>query len=179
MRRALLSQGLIFRRGQPLPLQQLLQGGFVIRHGQGNLLLARPKGAHQRGCGIKARVQINGRQHGLHGVGQHGRAFAPAGDLAPMIHAQVAAQLQVPRHGAQRFLAHHARAQKRHAPLLLLGVGGKDDIAHGQLQHRIAQELQPLIVFSPAGGVGERQAQKRGIMKMILQRFFKMGSIHG
>ena len=80
----------------------------------------------------------------------------------------------------QRLLgAHHARAQKRHAPLLLLGVGGKDDIAHGQLQHRIAQELQPLIVFSPAGGVGERQAQKRGIMKMILQRFFKMGSIHG
>ena len=54
--------------------------------------------------------------------------------------------------------------------LLTVRVGGVELVAHDVLQHRVPQELQPLVVMLAHGGVRQRLPQQLRVLEMILQR---------
>ena len=72
---------------------------------------------------------------------------------------------------AERFLADQRGAACCQVAFLLLGILAKQYIADCKLQHRVTQELQPLVIgFFFGGRVSKGKAEQGFVLKAILQR---------
>ena len=87
---------------------------------------------------------------------------------------------------SQGRLADHPRPHPRQVPLVLPGIPVKQMLRNEQLQHRIAQKLQSLVVvgsvtvppFVGEGGMGESLAKQLGISERNSELFFQSGQVH-
>ena len=77
--------------------------------------------------------------------------------------------VQAARGDLQRALLHAARAQARELALRQVGILLVEPDARAELQHRVAQKFQALVVRQLCGGMRQRPAQQFGVPEMIIQ----------
>ena len=174
MVRAALRHDFIGGQVQAMGLGVFLQGAFVVLAAPGGqALIVLKQRADDPADRLVAPVHIDGRQHGLHGVGQNAGLFTPAGLLLPVAHEQVTAQVQRPGDGAERALAHQRGAAGGQFALVQVRIFLIQHVADAKLQHRVAQKFQALVVRQLCGGMRQRQAQvgrvPEGIAQGLLQ----------
>ena len=129
--------------------QQFLQQGFGVagigcRRFEGDRLP--PVGHHQSLGRFPPSILVDRSDHSLHGVGQN--AFLAAAtrlDLA-LSQPEGVPQLERLRHLGQGFLSHHRRPHPGHLALPKVGVLAEEVAGNHELQDRVAQEFQPLVV---------------------------------
>ena len=142
-------------------LAQLLIFGLVIMHARH--VRNRHHSLDQPARLFHRAVQIHRAQQRLHRVGENRGLFAPAAMLFAMAEQQVFAEIQPSGRDLERPFLHAARAQARQLALRQIGVLMIQPDAGTQLQHRIAQEFQPLVVnvrLPRIGRMGHRQLQQ-------------------
>ncbi len=124
-------------------------------------------------------IEINRAHHRLKRIGQGGGAFAAAALFLAAADHQLGADLHRQRLLGQRFLVDHSRPRLGQRALVARGKLAEQLRANHQLQHRIAQKFQPLIVlerltfFVAHRGMRQRQLQQRGVLEGVPQPFLK------
>ena len=123
---------------------------------------------HQLARDLQPVLEVHRADQGLGGVGQDAGLVAAAGQLLAAAQVQVCAQPVAgqPRGDAgQRVHVHHAGAQLGQLPLGQVRVVPVQPLGDHDAQHRVAEELQPLVGRQPAvlvgvGAVGQRQREQ-------------------
>ena len=177
MGRAGLADGFIHGGSAAVLLEELLQRALAVLHGAADVLRFGPAAQDNLACLLQIAVQIHRGQNGFHGVAQHAGLLAAAGQGLALVHQQRFAHAQPGRHLAQCRFAHQQRPQVGQLALLMLRVGSVKIIAHDILQHRVAQELQTLVVLLAHGGVRQGLTQKGRVLELILQSLHQI--LHG
>eukprot|EP00966_Prymnesium_polylepis_P181153 4196076-Prymnesium_polylepis.1 len=102
-------------------------------------------------------VEEEGAQEGLEAVGQH--AAARAARLAHLVVVVAHRVVHAARgsHVADGRVVDERATQRRELPFLVLGERVEDKVGRGELQHGVAEPLEPLVVRRRAGGAGGRR----------------------
>ena len=108
--------------------------------------------------GVVPRVQEDRSQDGLEGVGEKRLEVAPAAAGDALSQEQEVAQVQALGKGGQGVRVHHGRPDLRHLPLLGARPPLEEVFGRDQLEHRVTQVLEALVVARRDLGalVGER-----------------------
>ena len=186
---ALHVEGLLVRRAQRADhavdrqlhlaaLQPFLQFGLRVLGGGLHLrvdLDLLEQAAHQRlGRGV-AGVEVDRADHGLQRVGQDRRPLA-ARRSAPR--PRPAAARRQARSTASwcrvSCLTRLARTRDR-SPSGSAARRSYSRCGHGQVEHRIAQELEPLVVVGREAAVGQRALQQARVGEAVLQARLQRG----
>ena len=124
----------------------------------------------------KTAVGKNCTQHGLKKIAQHGIPLAAALPLLAPAQQQPFVQPLLPGPLRQTLRTYQLGTQAGQLALARAGNGGKELLRNAQLQHGIAQKLQPFVMFLPRAvligprTVRQRQTQKIGPGKIMPQR---------
>ena len=138
------------------------------------------KGQDEIAGHLHAAIQIQSGNDGLKGIGHHAGAGAAAAALLAAAQAQVLAQVDLLRELEQRPLADEAGPDAGQIALGAVGVGMEQIIRRDDLQHAVAQKLQPLVVLDrhPAlvgiAGVGKGRFQQLRILELIADNGFQL-----
>ena len=158
-------------------LRDFLQPALVVL-GRAHFRRVRPafpeKPKNQRLGGQKPAVQENRAENGLQRVGQERVALPAALGFLALAEQQVLVQAQGAGRVGQAFFLDQAGPDSGHLPLGGLRKAPVDLLADAQLQHGVAEELQPLVVlagvFSLIGvrTMDQRAAQELDLRKVIV-----------
>ena len=94
-------------------------------------------------------VEVDRPDHRLDRVGHDRGLVAPAGGLLAAAEQQELAEPERAADLGQRPGVDHGRAQLGQLALGQVGVGAVEGVGDDQPQHRVAEELQPLVGGSP------------------------------
>ena len=112
---------------------------------------------------------LEGGKHGLEGVAEIGGAFDTTRPNLPVAKKRRLAQRQLACESNQGLLLGHRRPHPRENPLVPLRETTEKHLADDELQHRVPEKLQALIVrggmasLDGVGGMGERLLQQRRV----------------
>ena len=119
-----------------------------------DLLQRRPNRAFdERSCLLHASVEKDGPDDGFEGSAEQRRAVAAAALLLAKAQSQVAAEVDSAGEVGQRLRAHQRRPQGGQFALVHLGKAMIEVTGHDEVDHRVAQKLQPLVVLGGEAGV--------------------------
>ena len=104
-------------------------------------------GDHLEGLFIPS-IQVNSRQQGFEGRGKDGALLPSPGHLFPLAQQEVFPQGKIPGNLGQPGFVHHGGPEPGEASLRIVRVPVHDQVADDQVQDRIAQKLQALVVLS-------------------------------
>jgi hypothetical protein len=104
---------------------------------------------HQAGGSVQALVDVDGTEDRLEGVGQDRGLVPAAGGLLAAAEPDVVAQGEVAAHIGEGPHVDDRGAQLGQLPLRQLGVATEQRVGHDQAEHRVAEELQPLVGGQP------------------------------
>src|SRR6266540_3248796 len=108
-------------------------------------------------------VQVDGSQHGLHGVGQDAGLVPAAGQLLALAEQHVLAQPELPGHACQDRHVHRGRPELRQLALGEIRKPPVREVRDHQAEHGVPQELEPLVGRLHALLEGERPVGERGV----------------
>ncbi len=94
-----------------------------------------------------ALIEIQRAEHGFKRIGQQGLARPAAAARFAFAQPQVIAQANLIRQFAQFLGAHQRRSDGGQPPFGEIGILPKEPVRHDEIEHRIAQKFQPLVVF--------------------------------
>jgi hypothetical protein len=120
---------------------------------------------HEPFGGVESRVQVVGADDGFKRVGEDGLLAAPSRVFLAPADEDVVVDPQPSGDFRQAGLAHHEALDPRQFPFGLVGQLLVKVLCHHEAQHRVAEELEALIVPERApgligpGSVGERPLQ--------------------
>ena len=167
----------IVRRDPQFGLAPLLEAalGIQIRLGSQRRLSHRPDERLDKGFGgDQPAIKIERPHHGFEGITQVGVSLPPPCLLFPATQPQHLTDSYLPGKPRQRLGAHQGYSQARHPPLVKVGVVVVDPGTSDKVEHRVAQELEALIVanlvlrvFVDVGGMRESAQEKARVAKMI------------
>ena len=129
---------------------------------------------------LHAAVQIQGGNNGLEGVRHHTGTGAAAAALLAAAKAQVLAEVDLLRELKQRPLADEAGPDAGQIALRPVGVGVEQVVCGYDLQHAVAQKLQPLVVLDRGAalvgvaGVGKRDFQQFRVFEFVTDDSFQL-----
>jgi hypothetical protein len=103
-------------------------------------------------CGQPA-VEEDRGDHRLHRVGHDRRLLPAAGELLAPAEAEKLPQLERPSHGGEPGLVDHRGAELREIPLAGQREVGHEVLGDEQVDDRVPQELEPLVVLRPLAPV--------------------------
>ena len=123
---------------------------------------------HETSGGVSTAGHVNGADHRFHGVGQNGGLVRSPGVYLSLSQPDQFSQVKSTGHLGQSVGADHRCAQLGELPLGQVGEGPEDVLGHHDLQHRVAQELQPLVagdssVLEGEAAVGEGKLKQLGV----------------
>ena len=78
-------------------------------------------------------------------------------------------QLERCGHLGQRLAAHHPRPQPAQIPLARLREGRVEVMRHHEVEDRIAEKLQPLVVGARAAAMREGGAEEAGVPRLVAE----------
>jgi len=84
-------------------------------------------------------------------------------------------QLQLLGNLGQRGLLDQVGAQPGQVAFVDLGEALEQQRRHDEVQHRVTQKLQPLVVAGAMAAVRERLLEQRGIAEMMAETGFQAG----
>src|SRR5699024_5092958 len=157
-------------------LDDLLQAGLVV--GLGVLALGDEAQDELPGH-LHPAVQVEGGDEGLEGVRDHAGPLPAAAALLPLAQAEVVPQVDLLGELEQRPLADQAGPDAGQVPLRAVGVGVEQVVGRDDLQHAVAQELQPFVVghrdaaLVGIAGVGQGRGQQAGVLEGVADDLFK------
>ena len=164
-----------------LPLDQLLKRGLVVPAAALLLFPVQNEALDDLPGGADAAVQIDRRQHGLHCVRHDGRPLPAAAGVLALAQLQVGAQLQLLGHLHQAALTHQGRPGTGQVALRQVRMGPVEIVGGDHAQHRVPQELQPLVALSAGvlvligvGAVSQCVLQQGPVLKGIAQLLLQL-----
>src|SRR4051812_27666641 len=95
--------------------------------------------------GVGTAVEVDRGDHRFHRVGEDRSLGAPARGVLSLAELQARAQLDLTRKLGQHFGIDHRSTHLRELTLLEAGVGVEHVIRHDNAEHRVAEELEPLV----------------------------------
>ena len=116
-----------------------------------------------------AGIKVDRAEHGFQRVGQDGRAPLPAGAHFALAQAQRLGQPQTQRQAMKRVLLDEIGSHPGQVTFRQRAQAFVEQVGNGQVKHRIAQELQPLVVIGRETAMGERLDKQLRIGKLVLQ----------
>ena len=147
------------RQGQLAPLQPFLQFGFGVFGSRLHLRLdldILEQTLDQALRGAVATVQIDRTDHGLDRIGQDGRALAATRLELALTQPKHFRQLHLQGQVGQRVLLDQIGTHPRKVSLGQLAQLRIQQMRHRQIEHRVTQKLQPLIVVGAETSVRDR-----------------------
>ena len=120
-------------------------------------------------AGVEAAVEEGGADQRLERVGQDRRALRAAAAGFALGQAQHLRQAERQRGAVQAVLAHQVGAHARQVAFVRAGEALVQQRRDGQVQHRVAEELEPLVVVGAEAAVRQRARQQRGLRKAMAQ----------
>jgi hypothetical protein len=141
-----LGRGQLLKRG--LPVQARAQPGRARDH-----RVEQP--VHQPVGHVQALVQVDRADDRLEGVREDGRLVPAPGALLALAQAHVGPELEPAGDAGQGPHVDHRGAQLGQLALGQVGILPEEGVRHDQAEHRVAQELQPLVGRQAAVLVGE------------------------
>jgi hypothetical protein len=156
---------------QPQVRGSLLQRRLVVDAGaQRHSVREHPvdEPVHQRERLLTAPAHVAGADERLDGVRQDRVLVTTARRILALAQQQVRAHVVVPRDAGQRARVHDRRAHLRQTALRQLRVVLEEGLRRDELQHGVAQELQPLVrgdapVLERERPVREGKTKRRGV----------------
>ena len=138
---------------------EVQQLGFPVASRVQDLLVVeqrRNQAQHQVTSRLATALQVGQAKNRFHGVGKDRVLIGAAGVNLALTEQDVPAQIQVARHLRQRHRRHHHVVQLHELALGQVGVAPVHFFSDRQGKHRIAQELQALVMLHPGvlEGVG-------------------------
>ncbi len=137
---------------------------------------------------VKASVQIDGPDQGLHRIGGDRRPFPSARGFLSFSEEQELSEADIGRAQRERRLADHGRAQLGQFSLRQVRMEAEQVFAADDLEHGVSEEFEALIapgprhaVFVRIRTVGAGRAKKRRIPKPISDpslQFFLLSVSH-
>ena len=125
--------------------------------------------ADRRAHGFEAAVEIQRAAQRLEGVREDGLAAEAAGLELARAQQQQFAELHRLRDLGQRLLAHEARAQARQVAFARDREFAVQAFGQQQVEHRVAEELEPLVVGAFGAAMRERDDEQRAVARRIAQ----------
>ena len=126
-------------------------------------------GPMMRAHGIEAAVEVQGAAQRLEGIREDGLPAEAAGLELARAQQQQLAELHGLRDLGQRLLAHQARAQARQVAFAGGGKFAVQPLGQQQVEHRIAEELEALVVGAFGAAMRERDDEQRAVARLIAQ----------
>jgi len=129
---------------------------------------------------LHAAVQIQRGNNSLEGVRHHTGAGAAAAALLAAAKAQILAKVDLLCELEQRTLADKAGADAGQIALRAVSVGVEQVVCGYDLQHAVAQKLQPLVVLDRSAalvgvaGVGKRGLQQLRVFEFVTDDSFQL-----
>ena len=124
---------------------------------------------HLRGS-VEAAVQVDRAEQRFERVGQDRFAAEAAGFQLARAEPQLLAELDLGSDDGERLATDQARAEARQ--LALVGGAELAEHQHGDdaVEHRVAEELQPLVVGTAGATMGKRRFQQRRVTALVAER---------
>ena len=117
--------------------------------------------------GLQAAVEEGGADQRLEGVGQDRCAQGAAAARLALAEAQRLGQAELERGPVQAVLAHQMGADAGEVALVGAAEAVEEEARDDQAQHRVAEELEPLVVVGAEAAVGQRALQERRIAEAV------------
>ena len=114
-------------------------------------------------------VQIHRTDHGFQGIGQDGGSLAAAGFQFTLTQTQHVGQLQLQRQRLQGVLFDEVGTHARQVAFGQLAQLRIQQVGHRQVEHRVPQEFQPLVVIGTEAAVRGGLQQQRPLAKSVAQ----------
>src|SRR6266511_1626555 len=126
---------------------------------------------HELARRVPPAVEVDGRDHGLHGVGEDRRLVAAARRGLALAEQQRRAQVRLARHLGDHLTVDDRGAQLRQLALGHIRVLGEHVVGDDEAEDGIAEELEPLVrqrvgVLRAVGAVGERAVDQRRVAEL-------------
>lgn len=135
-----------------------IAGAERVARGQGGSELA----PHEREDGLQAAVQVDRAEHRLEEVGEDALLAGAAAALLAPAEARVLAELELARALGEGDAVHERRARAREVALRPVRVGLVEEAGDGEPEHRVPQELEPLVAVPLPLLVGAGRVRERG-----------------
>ena len=119
--------------------------------------------------GFEPAVEIQRAAQRLEGIRENGLAAESAGLELARTQQQQLAELHRLRDLRQRLLAHQPRAQARQVAFAGRGKLAIQPLGQQQVEHRVAEEFEPLVVGPFGAAMRERDDEQRAIARRIAQ----------
>ncbi len=136
---------------------------------------------HERACRLHSTIQIDGRHDRFQPVHQQRLLGSSAAHLLAPAQFQELAEVQPPGHAMQVRGAHQVSLQAREISLVIFREAAHQRLGDQKAQHRVAEELQLLVVVERRSGagagpvlvgqgtMGKRAAQQLRVVEPIVQ----------
>ena len=164
-------------------LADLLQTGLVVIEPQSGVVQVRGKMAlHHRTRRFVAAFPVDAAQQRLQRRCQDGFLVPAAGVLLALAHPQHRADPQEARLFRQYLPVHQRRSHARKISFTPFGEPPHEHVADGQAQHRVAEELQGLVVniwAAAAGYVGQTAGQQHRVPEAVTQSVLELLHLGG
>src|SRR5262245_51626011 len=162
-------------------LQALLQRALVIGAAAGRLLqVARELVAHEAMRLLDPAVKVERGDHGLVGVGPERLLLAASAALLAAAQQQELGQPQLAGALRQALRRHQQRPRLALGALVALGLAPVQQVRDHEAEHRIAQELERLVVAQlargvlvGAAGVRERAVEQADVLEAVAEPVFQ------
>lgn len=174
------AQGVVAVHG----LDQLLQAPLGIFQGLdgGEPSLQRAVEVQDNAAGFPVvAVEQNCSHQGLEGILQGGGARTSSGGLLAGAELQGAIEADFARQLREEGAVGEGGAPSAERPLAGVGEKGEQRLGQHQLQHGVAEELEPLVAFREVGpvlqqgGMGEGALQERPVAEDVVEAHFERG----
>src|SRR5690606_24779822 len=157
---------------------ELLEAGLVVAREAAVEHLLDPvleQVEHQRRRRAEPAVEVHRADHGLHAVGEDRGLLPPSGRLLAPAARRRGPEAAGPRHRGERGGAHELGAVPGEDAFARLGCGPVQVVGHHQAEHRVAEELEPLVggngaVLGAPGAVPEGELQELRVGEPVGQQ---------
>ena len=154
--------------------RELLQPGLVVvPAGSGRALddarLEQPQ--HELAGGVPSTVEVDGGDHGLHGVGEDRRLVASARRFLPLAEEQRPAQLRFAGDLGEHLTVDDRGSQLGQLAFRHVGVLGDHVVGDDEPEHGVAEELEALVrqrvgMLGAVRAVRERPLDQLGVAEL-------------
>src|SRR5581483_11655739 len=132
--------------------RQFLQPGLVVLPtgaggGLGDAVLEEVE--DELVCGLPTAVEVDGADHGLHGVGEDRRLLAPAGRVLTLAEGQRRADAEFGSQVGEHAGVHHRRPNLGQLALGQAGERAEEVVGDDQAEHRVTEELEAFVGLAP------------------------------
>ena len=159
----------------PPSLQPFLQGGLGVFLGmrRTRLQARQEQTADNRRRCVVSGIKMHSADDGLQSIGQDGSPLRATALGLAFAQTQERWKARLHRDGVQTLFADELRAHSAEFTFTGLGVLQEQQVRHREVQNRVAQELQALVVRAAVAAVRERALQQTRVAKAMPERAFE------